>query len=77
MAVGYRSIFSLRRGQDAVRLTAEQLRSWLALKGYGFMAVAPGVHEVAEQSSSSDPPLDLGWRELVRPIAARGSTVSL
>src|SRR5580693_6036258 len=48
MAVGYRSIFSLRRGQDAVRLTAEQFRSWLALKGYGFVAVAPGVHEVAE-----------------------------
>ena len=50
MAVGYRSIFSLRRGQDAVRLTAEQLRSWLALKGYGFVAVAPGVHEVAEHA---------------------------
>jgi len=48
MAVGYRSIFSLRRGQDAVRITAEQLRSWLALKGYGSVAVAPGVHEVAE-----------------------------
>ena len=48
MAIGYRSIFSLRRGQDAVRLTAEQLRSWLALKGYGFVAVGPGVHEVAE-----------------------------
>ena len=50
MAVGYRSIFSLRRGQDAVRLTAEQLRSWLAFKGYGFVAVAPGVHEVAEHA---------------------------
>ena len=50
MAVEYRSIFSLRRGQDAVRLTAEQLRSWLALKGYGFVAVAPGVHEVAEHA---------------------------
>jgi hypothetical protein len=50
MAVGYRSIFSLRRGQDAVRLTAEQLRSWLALKGYGFVAVAPGVHQVAEHA---------------------------
>ena len=50
MAVGYRSIFSLRRGQDAVRLTAEQLRSRLALKGYGFVAVAPGVHEVAERA---------------------------
>ena len=50
MAVGYRSIFSLGRGQDAVRLTAEQLRSWLAVKGYGFVAVAPGVHEVAEHA---------------------------
>jgi hypothetical protein len=50
MAVGYRSIFSLRHGQDAVRLTAEQFRSWLALKGYGFVAVAPGVHEVAEHA---------------------------
>jgi hypothetical protein len=50
MAVGYRSIFSLRRGQDALRLTAEQLRSWLALKGYGFVAVVPGVHEVAEDA---------------------------
>jgi hypothetical protein len=39
MAVGYRSIFSLRHGQDAVRLTAEQ-----------FVAVAPGVHEVAEHA---------------------------
>ena len=50
MAVGYRSIFSLRHGYDAVRLTAEQFRSWLALKGYGFVAVAPGVHEVAEHA---------------------------
>jgi hypothetical protein len=50
MAVGYRSIFSLRHGQDAVRLAAEQFRSWLALKGYGFVAVAPGVHEVAEHA---------------------------
>ena len=40
MAVGYRSIFSLRHGQDAVRLTAEQFRSWLALKGYGFVTLA-------------------------------------
>src|SRR6516165_10394263 len=50
MAVGYRSIFSLRHGQDAVRLAAEQFRSWLALKGYGFVAVAPGVHDVAEHA---------------------------
>jgi len=50
MAVGYRSIFSLRRGQDAVRLTAEQFRSWLALKGYRSVAVAPGVHDVAEHA---------------------------
>jgi hypothetical protein len=50
MAVGYRSIFSLRHGQDAVRLAAEQFRSWLALKGYGFEAVAPGVHDVAEHA---------------------------
>src|SRR6266576_2446710 len=50
MAVGYRSIFSLRHGQDAVQLTAEQFRSWLALKGYGPVAVAPGVHEVAEHA---------------------------
>jgi hypothetical protein len=50
MAVGYRSIFSLRHGQDAVRLTAEQFRSWLTLKGYGFVAVGPGVHEVAEHA---------------------------
>ena len=47
MAVGYRSIFSLRHGQDAMRLTAEQLRSWLALKGYGLVALAPGVHQIA------------------------------
>src|SRR6516162_929394 len=50
MAVGYRSIFSLRDSQDTARLTAEQFRSWLALKGYGFAAVAPGVHEVAEHA---------------------------
>ena len=50
MAVGYRSIFSLRHGQDAVLLAAEQFRSWLALKGYGSVAVAPGVHEVAEHA---------------------------
>jgi hypothetical protein len=50
MAVGYRSIFSLRRGQDAVQLAAEHLRSWLALKGYDFASIAPGVHEVAEQA---------------------------
>jgi hypothetical protein len=50
MAVGYRSIFSLRHGQDAVQLTAEQFRSWLVLKGYGSVAVAPGVHEVAERA---------------------------
>ncbi len=48
MAVGYRSIFSLRHGQNAVVLAAEQFRSWLALKGYGLVTVAPGVHEVAE-----------------------------
>ena len=47
MAVGYRSIFSLRHGQDAVRLTAEQFRSWLALRGYGSVPVGSGVHEVA------------------------------
>jgi hypothetical protein len=47
MAVGYRSIFSLRHDQDAVRLTAEQFRSWLVLKGYGLVAVVPGVHELA------------------------------
>ena len=50
MAVGYRSIFSLRHGQDAVRLAAEQFRSWLALKGYGFVSVAPGVHEIAKHA---------------------------
>ena len=50
MAVGYRSIFSLRHGQDAVRLTAEQFRSWLAFKGYRSVAAAPGVHEVAEHA---------------------------
>lgn len=50
MAVGYRSIFSLRHGQDAVRLAAEHFRSWLAHKGYGFMAVAPGVHDIAEHA---------------------------
>src|SRR5215470_4179471 len=50
MAVGYRAIFSLRRSQDAVQLTAEQLRSWLALKGYGFASIAPGIHEVAGQA---------------------------
>jgi hypothetical protein len=47
MAVGYRSIFSLRHGQNAVVLAAEQFRSWLALKGYGRAAVSPGVHELA------------------------------
>ena len=50
MAVGYRSIFSLRHGQDAVGLAAEQLRSWLAVKGYGLVAVSPGVHELAEHA---------------------------
>jgi hypothetical protein len=50
MAVGYRSVFSLRHGQDAVRLTAEQLRSWLAIKGYGSVAVTPGVHELAKHA---------------------------
>lgn len=50
MAVGYRSIFSLRHGQDAAQLAAEHLRSWLALKGYSFASIAPGVHEVAGQA---------------------------
>src|SRR6516164_7247113 len=50
MAVGYRSIFSLRRGHNVVRLAAEQLGSWLALKGYGSVAVVPGVHEIAEHA---------------------------
>jgi hypothetical protein len=50
MAIGYRSIFSLRRGQDAVQVAAAQLRSWLALKGYDSAPVAPGVHEVAEHA---------------------------
>lgn len=48
MAVGYRSIFSLPHGQNAVVLVAEQYRSWLALKGYGLATVAPGVHDVAQ-----------------------------
>jgi len=47
MAVGYRSIFSLPHGQDAIRLTAEQFRGWLAHKGYGSVAVAPGIHDLA------------------------------
>jgi hypothetical protein len=46
MAIGYRSIFSLRSGQDAVRIAAAQLRSWLALQGYGSAPITPGVHEV-------------------------------
>ncbi len=50
MAVGYRSVFSLRRGQDAARLTAEQFASWLAHKGYGPVAITPGVHDVAENA---------------------------
>jgi hypothetical protein len=50
MAVGYRSVFSLRHGQDAVRQTAEQFRSWLALKGYGSVAVTPGVHELGKRA---------------------------
>jgi hypothetical protein len=50
MAVGYRSVFSLRHGQDAARLTAEQFRSWLALKGYGSVAVTPGVHELGKRA---------------------------
>jgi hypothetical protein len=47
MAVGYRSIFSLRRGQDTAQVAAAQLGCWLALKGYGSTAITPGVHEVA------------------------------
>ncbi|MGH3152006.1 MAG: hypothetical protein ACRDOB_14965 [Streptosporangiaceae bacterium] len=50
MAVGYRSIFSLRHDQDALRLAAEQFRAWLALKGYRAAAVSPGVHELAEHT---------------------------
>jgi hypothetical protein len=50
MAIGYRSIFSLRHGQDAVQVAAAQLRSWLVLKGYGFAPIAPGVHEIAEHA---------------------------
>jgi hypothetical protein len=50
MAIGYRSIFSLSRGQDAVQIAAVQLRSWLALKGYGAPPVTPGVHEIAEHA---------------------------
>jgi hypothetical protein len=48
MAVGYRSIFSLRHDQNAVRLAAEQFRSWLALNGYGPVALSAGVHELTE-----------------------------
>ena len=48
MAVGYRSIFSLRHGQDAVRLTAGQLRAWLARRGYDFPSISPGVHQAGE-----------------------------
>jgi hypothetical protein len=50
MAVGYRSVFSLRHGQDAARLTAEQFGSWLAHKGYGPVVIAPGIHDVAENT---------------------------
>jgi len=66
MAVGYRSIFSLRHGQDAMRLTAEQFRSWLAFKGYRSAAVAPGVHQVAEDAQLVVTELDphIGSRSL-------------
>ena len=60
MAVGYRSIFSLRHGQDAVRLAAGHFRSWLALKGYGSVSVAPGVHEVAGRAQLVVTELDPG-----------------
>ena len=50
MAVGYRSIFSLRHDQDAARLIAERLGSWLAFKGYDAAAVTLGAHEVAEHA---------------------------
>jgi hypothetical protein len=50
MAIGYRSIFSLRGGQDAVQIAAAQLRLWLALKGYDSAPLAPGVHEIAEHA---------------------------
>src|ERR1043165_5315819 len=64
MAVGYRSIFSLRHGHNAVVLAAEQFRSWLALKGYAAAAVAPGVHDVA-------PHVQLVVTELLPPDGSR------
>lgn len=48
MPLGYRSIFTIRAGQDPVRIAAEQFRSWLRQKHYDADAVTPGVHEVGE-----------------------------
>jgi hypothetical protein len=60
MAVGYRSIFSLRHDQDAPRLTADLLRSWLARQGYQAAAVTPGVHQVAGHAQLVVTELDPG-----------------
>jgi hypothetical protein len=48
MPLGYRSIFTVGAEQDAVRVAAEQFRSWLRQKHYDADAVTPGVHDVAE-----------------------------
>jgi hypothetical protein len=50
MAVEYRSIFSVRNGQDAVRLTAEEFSSWLGRKGYDVAIVTPGVRRLSEHA---------------------------
>jgi hypothetical protein len=50
MPVGYRSIFAVRRDQDAVEVAEEQFRSWLRGKRYDPDAFAPGMHEVGEQA---------------------------
>jgi hypothetical protein len=50
MPVGYRSIFTISRDQDAVSVSVDQFRSWLRRKGYDPDAATPGMHEVGEHA---------------------------
>lgn len=50
MPVGYRSIFAVRRDQNAVEVAEEQFRSWLRGKRYDPDAVTPGMHDVGEHA---------------------------
>lgn len=50
MPVGYRSIFTVSGGQDAIDVARDQFRSWLRRKHYDPDVTVPGMHVLGEHA---------------------------